>query len=136
MLATKGTLQLLTTLKVIFLNFLKQKTSRHNRMVKTIITVRPMRKAINNRNVGSECLILAPLPYPQVGGPVGGIAPKASPLTSTLAYSPGHRFYQGGPGTQFPGMLVVIGGLLEFILGNTYTFDVFSLKASRISKPT
>jgi hypothetical protein len=34
MLATKGTLQLLTTLKVILLNFLKQKTSRRKRMVK------------------------------------------------------------------------------------------------------
>jgi hypothetical protein len=33
-------------------------------------------------------------------------------------------------------MLVVIGGLLEFILGNINIFGVFSLKASRISKPT
>jgi hypothetical protein len=33
-------------------------------------------------------------------------------------------------------MLVVIGGLLEFILGNTNIFGVFGLKASRISKPT
>jgi hypothetical protein len=40
MLATKDTLQLLTTLKVTFLNFLKQKTSRRKRMVKTIITLR------------------------------------------------------------------------------------------------
>jgi hypothetical protein len=77
------------------------------------------------------------LPNPQVGGPVGGIAPKASSLTFTPAYSAGHhRFYPGGPGTQFPGMLVAIGGLLEFILGNTFTFDAFSLNASRISKPT
>jgi hypothetical protein len=39
MLATKGTLQLITTLKVILLNFLEQ-TSRRKRMVKTIITLR------------------------------------------------------------------------------------------------
>jgi len=36
----------------------------------------------------------------------------------------------------FGGLLLVLGGFLEFILGNTFTFDAFSLKGSRISKPT
>jgi hypothetical protein len=61
------------------------------------------------------------LPYPQIGGPVGGVTLKASSLTSTPAYSPGHRVYTGGPGAQFPGMLMVIGNFLEFILSNTYS---------------
>lgn len=76
------------------------------------------------------------LPYPQIGGPVGGIAPKASSLTSTPAYLPGNRFYTGGPGAQSPGMLVVTGSFLDFILGNTYTFVVFSLKAPQVPQPT
>jgi hypothetical protein len=33
-------------------------------------------------------------------------------------------------------MLVVIGGFHEFILGNTYTFVVFSLKAPQVPQPT